>query len=99
MQKTKTFSLNNSQAVMQSKSKHNIRGDWNVKIRVVHNGEERTEGRHGAMCERNNNGDSFVDICGINNIPITTTMFPHKEIDHVAINSKFKRLMQVNIHI
>ena len=64
----------------------------------------------GAICERNDNGERFVDICGLNNMAITTTMFPHKEIhklswtspdgsyqnqiDHVAINSKFKRSLQ-----
>ena len=51
--------------------------------------------------------EKFVSFCGLNNFAITTTMFPHKDIhlhtwispnsinknqiDHVAINGKFKR--------
>ncbi|XP_056006746.1 craniofacial development protein 2-like [Ostrea edulis] len=98
------------QAVMQRTSKHDLLvllGDWNTKIGAMQYGEEGTVGRHGVICERNDNDDRFVEICGIINMAITTTMFPHKEIhklswtspdgsyqnqiDHVAINSKFKR--------
>ena len=101
------------QAVIQSTPRHDLLillGDWNAKIGAMQDGEEGTVGRHGAICERNDNGERFVDICGTNNMAITTTMFPHKEIhklswtspdgsyqnqiDHVAINSKFKRSLQ-----
>lgn len=84
-----------------------IIGDLNAKIGDKLEGEDGIVGRHGIQCERSDNGEKFVEFCGLNNFAITTTMFPHKDIhlytwttpngqhknqiDHVAINGKFKR--------
>ena len=62
-------------------------------------------GKHGVGI-RNGNGEKLCDICGMNDLVITGTIFPHKEIhkqtwispdrricnqiDHVLINRKFR---------
>ncbi|XP_078381473.1 uncharacterized protein LOC144664241 [Oculina patagonica] len=85
-------------------------GDWNAKVGEMQEGESGTVGKHGLKCERNDNGERFVTFCASNNLAITSTMFPHKDvhkytwtspdgqhhnqIDHVAIRSRFKRSVQ-----
>ena len=82
-------------------------GDWNAKVGASQEGESGIVGKHGLICKRNDNGDRFVYFCACNNLAITSTMFPHKnvhkytwtspdsqyrnQIDHVAIRSPFKR--------
>ena len=64
-------------------------------------------GHHGLHGERSENGERFVELCASNNMVITTTLFPHKDIykhtwvspdtrtknqiDHAAVCGKFKR--------
>lgn len=87
-----------------------VMGDWNAKVGERQEGENGIVGKHGLKCERNDNGDRFVTFCASNNLAITSTMFPHKDvhkytwtspdgrhrnqIDHVAVRSRFKRSVQ-----
>ena len=82
-------------------------GDWNAKVGERQVGEERFMGKETLKCIRNDNGERFLDFCATNSLVITTTSFPHKDIykytwtspdgrtrnqiDHVAVNSHFKR--------
>lgn len=66
-------------------------------------------GRHGCR-RMNENGEFFTEFCGNNNLVIGGTLFQHKEIhkltwvspggrdkiqiDHIAINGKWKRSLQ-----
>ena len=84
-----------------------LMGDWNAKVGDKQDGEEGVVGRHGLHGERSENGERFVELCANNNMVITTTLFPHKDIhkhtwvspdtrtknqiDHVAVCGKFKR--------
>ena len=77
---------------------------------AIQEGESGIVGKHGLICERNDNGDLFVSFCACNNLVITSTMFPHKDvhkytwtspdsqyrnqIDHMAIRSQFKTSVQ-----
>ena len=54
--------------------------DWNAKVGERQEGESSTVGTHGLKCERNENGDRFVTFCASNNLTITPTMFPHKDV-------------------
>ena len=101
------------QKVLDAVPRHDmllVMGDWNAKVGVRQEGESGIVGKHGLICERNDNGDRFVSFCAWNNLAITSTMFPHKDvhkytwtspdgqyrnqIDHVAIRSRFKRSVQ-----
>ena len=98
------------QKVVDKTPRHDILlllGDMNAKIGSKLEGEDGIVGSYGLKCVRNENGEKFVSFCGLNNLAIATTMFPHKDIhlhtwtspnhehknqiDHVAINGKFKR--------
>ena len=84
-----------------------VTGDMNAKVGGKYDGEQRVVGQYGLHCDRNDNGERFVSFCAINNLAIASTMFPHKDIhlhtwtspngqhhnqiDHVAVNGKFKR--------
>ena len=37
----------------------------------------KTIGSHG-VGERNDNGERLIDFCGLNNLEVTSTIFPHK---------------------
>ena len=83
-----------------------VLGDWNAKLGARQEGENGIVGKHGLICERNDNGDRFVSFRACNNLAITSTMFPHKDvpkytwtspdgqyrnqIDNLAIRSQFK---------
>lgn len=83
-----------------------VMGDLNAKIGYQMPGEEGTVGKHALMAERSDNGERFVASCMENNMAITTTQYPHKDIhkytwtspdgrtknqiDHIAINGKFR---------
>ena len=85
-------------------------GDLNAKVGNKLDGENGIVGTYWVHCERNDNGERFTAFCAINNFAITSTMFPHKDIhlqtwilpngkhrnqiDHVAINGKFRRYVQ-----
>ena len=82
-------------------------GDFNAKIGSQYVGEEGIVGRHVLKGDRTDNGSRFVSMCEVSNMPIVSTMFPHKDIhkvtwnspdgvtqnqiDHITINSKFRR--------
>lgn len=82
-------------------------GDLNAKIGYQIAGEEGTVGKHALVGERSNNGERFVASCMDNNMAITTTQYPHKDIhkytwtspdgrtknqiDHIAISGKFRK--------
>ena len=81
-------------------------GDLNAKIGCQMPGEEGIVGQHALVGERSENGERFVASCMENNMAITTTQYPHKDIhkytwtspdgrtknqiDHIAINGKFR---------
>ena len=64
-------------------------------------------GRHGLHGVRSGNGERFLELCASNNMVITTTLFPNKDIhkytrvspdtrtknqiDHMAVCGKFRR--------
>ena len=81
-------------------------GDLNAKIGYQIDGEQGIVGQHALTGDRTDNGERFVESCLANNMAITTTQFPHKDvhkytwtspdgrsrnqIDHIAINGKFR---------
>lgn len=85
-------------------------GDWNAKVGEQQVGEEGIVGKFGMVGERSDNGERMVSFCALNNLPIVSTMFPHKiihrytwtspngqhhnQIDHMAVRSNFKRSVQ-----
>ena len=96
------------QNVLDKIPKHDLvilMGDWNAKVGYQRE-REGVVGCHGLHGERSDNGERFVQLCA-NNMVITTTLFPHKDIhkptwvspdaltknqiDHVAVCGKFKR--------
>ena len=67
---------------MDSVHKHDIllvMGDLNAKVGEDNEGYENIIGSHG-VGERNDNGERLVDFCGLNNLVVTGTIFPHKLI-------------------
>ena len=98
------------QAVIERAPSHDMlvmMGDWNAKVGRPNQGEEGIVGKHALEGDRTDNGERFVNFCALNNLAITSTMFPHKDIhkytwtspdglhknqiDHIAVNAKFKR--------
>ena len=82
-----------------------ITGDMNAKIGNTPEPYEGIMGRHGVGM-RNDNGERLCDFCAMNNLVITGTLFPHKDIhkttwvspdgntrnqiDHTLVNRKFR---------
>lgn len=82
-----------------------VTGDMNAKVGYDREGYERVIGIHG-MGQRNDNGGRLCEICDMNELVITGTLFPHKDIhkatwispdrktrnqiDHVLINKRFR---------
>ena len=70
---------------------------------------ERVMGKHG-LGVRNGNGEKLCDMCDMNELVITGTLFPHKiihkatwispdgrtrnQIDHVLINKRFRNSVE-----
>ena len=98
------------QAVIERAPSHDMlvmMGDWNAKVGRPNQGEEGIVGKHALEGDRTDNRERFVNFCALNNLAITSTMFPHKDIhkytwtspdglhknqiDHIAVNAKFKR--------
>ena len=96
------------QAIVDKTPKHDllvITGDLNAKVGSDVEGYERVVGKH-RVGIRNDNGEKLCNFCGMNDLVITGTIFPHKEIhkqtwispdrrtynqiDHVLINRKFR---------
>ncbi|VDP63998.1 unnamed protein product [Schistosoma curassoni] len=81
-------------------------GDLNPNVGIDNTGYEDIMGRHG-LGQRNENGESFANLCASNKLVIEGTIFPHKcihkatwispdhttenQIDHICINKKFRR--------
>ena len=66
------------QKVLDAVPRHDmllVMGDWNAKVGARQEGENGIVGKHGLICERNDNGDRFVSYCACNNLAITSTMF------------------------
>ena len=55
-----------------------ITEDWNGKVGSDIEGYERVIGKHG-VGNKNDNGEKLCDFCGMNDLEITGTIFPHKE--------------------
>ena len=86
-----------------------IMGDINAKIGSDNNGYEPCMGKEG-LGERNNNGQRLIDICLENGLVIGGSVFQNKnihkatwtspdnraknQIDHIAINQKWRRSMK-----
>ena len=71
------------QTIVEETPRHDmlvITGDMNAKLGSDVEGYERVIGRHG-VGSRNENGERLCDFCGMNDLVITGTLFPHKEID------------------
>ena len=86
-----------------------VMGDLNAMIGSDNTSNERVMGKHG-YGRMNDNGERLVDFCGINNLAIGGSLFPHKDIhkitwispngcdrsqiDHLMINGKWRRSLQ-----
>ena len=86
-----------------------LMGDLNAKIGCDNRGFEEIMGKH-AIGEMNDNGERFANLCGLNNLVIGGSIFPHKrihkatwvspdnvtenQIDHICITKKFRRSLQ-----
>ena len=82
-----------------------ITGDMNSKVGNTPEPYEGIMGRHGVGV-RNDIGERLCDFCAMNNLVITGTLFPHKDIhkttwvspdgntrnqiDHILVNRKFR---------
>ncbi|XP_072025119.1 craniofacial development protein 2-like [Amphiura filiformis] len=70
------------QAIVDSIHKHDVlivMGDLNAKVGEDNEGCESIMGKHG-LGVRNDNGERLVDFCNLNNLVITGTIFPHRQI-------------------
>ncbi|XP_045158250.2 craniofacial development protein 2-like [Mercenaria mercenaria] len=96
------------QDVLSTAPKYDIKiimGDFNAKVGSNNKTHENVMGKHG-MGNRNDNGESLLEFCGINNLVITGTIFPHKlrhkiswispdgrtenQIDHLLISKQHR---------
>ena len=97
------------QAVLDRRGANDITiltGDFNTKIEMDNTGYEGITGTHG-LGQINENGESFADLCALNQLVIGGSIFPHKrilkatwispndvmenQIDHICISRKFRR--------
>ena len=81
-------------------------GDLNAKTGVDNSCKERIMGKHGCG-ECNENGGLLVDLCGLNDLVIGGSLFPHKDfhkltwnspngrdqnqIDHIIVNGRWRK--------
>ena len=59
------------QKVLNAVPRHDmllVMGDWNAKEGARQESESGIVGKHGLICERNDNGDRFVPFCACNNL-------------------------------
>ncbi|VDP74219.1 unnamed protein product [Schistosoma curassoni] len=86
-----------------------LMGNFNAKVGTNNPGYEDIMGRHG-LRERNENGESFANLCAFNKLIIGGIIFPHKcihkttwtspnhttqnQIDHISINKTFRRTIE-----
>ena len=62
--------------------KHDVKiimGDFNAKVGMDNSGHEDAMGKHG-LGVKNDNGERMLQFCEMNNLVITGTVFPHKNI-------------------
>jgi hypothetical protein len=57
-----------------------IIGDLNAKVGTHLEGKNGIVGRHSIPCGKNEKGEKFVSFCSLDNLAMTATMFPHKDI-------------------
>ena len=70
------------QDVLNNKKEHDmlvITGDMNAKVGEDNRGYEGIMGRHG-IGRMNDNGDRLCEFCDMNELIITGTWFPHRDI-------------------
>ena len=96
------------QDVLDSVNEHDmliVTGDMNAKVGNDNWAYESVMGKHG-LGQRNDNGERLCDMCDMNELVITGTLFPHKtihkvtwvspdgntmnQIDHVLISRRFR---------
>ena len=73
--------LEQLQSIINIIPKHDILlliGDFNAKVGSNNEGHESAMRKQG-IGVRNDNGERLLDICEINNLVITGTIFPHKQ--------------------
>jgi len=89
------------QTVINTVSKHDIKlviGDFNAKVGEGKTGLEELVGKHGVGV-RSDNGSRLVDYCDYNNLVITGTCFPHKEIHKLTWRSPAGQTLNQVDHI
>jgi hypothetical protein len=81
-----------------------LMGDFNAKVGSDNENLQHVMGRHG-IGEINDNGERLVELCGMNEMKIGGTLFPHKpvhkvtwvspdnstenQIDHICVSAKW----------
>ena len=83
------------QSVVDNVHKHDllvVMGDLNAKVGEDNEGCESIIGKHG-IGMRNDNGEKLVDLCSLNNLVITGTIFPHRQIHKQTWTSPDGRTM------
>lgn len=75
-----------------------INGDFNEKVGSCNKGHESAMGKHG-VGERNENGERLFDVCDINNLVKTGTIFPHKPRHKITWISPDGRIKNQIVHV
>ena len=107
-EETKTVYMEQLQAVIETVPKHDmllVIGDFNAKVGADNAGYERVMGREGTGV-MNDNGERLVNLCEVNRLIVTGTLFPHKlkhkltwtspngksenQIDHILVSKQHR---------
>lgn len=96
--------LNNILAQTPKRDTKILMGDLNAKVGSNNESLEHIMGRHG-VGDMNENGELLVELCGLNELKIGGTLFPHKtchkvtwespdsrtqnQIDHICVSAKW----------
>ena len=100
--------LNNTLAEVPKHDLKPLMGDFNAIVGSDNEDLEHVIGKHGVGV-MNNNGELLVELCGLNELRIGGTLFPHKDthkatwvspdsrtqnqIDHICISSKWSQIL------